>query len=156
MRKRIVGHHRATTDTRDGWMNLEDLASVEVTSETPEFPIEGAVTLHGQAGWHAAEPGVQTIRLLFDDPVSLQHIQLRFDEPDRERMQEFTLRWSSARGGAATDIVRQQWNFNPAGSTVEVEEYAVNLKEVSVVELVLDPDVGRGIAPATLTSWRLR
>ncbi len=123
MRKRIVGHHPETIDKRDGWMNLEDLATVEVTSETPEFPIEGAVTLHGQAGWHAAEPGVQTIRLLFDDPVSLQHIQLRFDEPDRERMQEFTLRWSSARGGAARDIVRQQWNFNPAGSTVEVEEY---------------------------------
>jgi hypothetical protein len=54
------------------------------------------------------------------------------------------------------DIVRQQWNFNPAGSTVEVEEYAVNLKEVSVVELEVDPDVGRGIAAATLTSWRLR
>jgi hypothetical protein len=137
-------------------MNLEDLATVEVTSETPEFPIEGAVTLHGQAGWHAAEPGVQTIRLLFDDPVSLQHIHLRFDEPDRERMQEFTLRWWSARGGAARAIVRQQWKFNPAGSTVEVEEYAVNLNEVSVVELEVDPDVGRGIAPATLTSWRLR
>jgi hypothetical protein len=156
MRKRIVGERPETIDKLDGWMNLEDLATVEVTSEIPEFPIEGAVTLNGQAGWRAAEPGVQIIRLLFDDPVSLQHIQLRFDEPDRERMQEFTLRWSSAREGAARDIVRQQWNFNPAGSTVEVEEYAVNLKEVSVVELEVDPDVGRGIAPATLTSWRLR
>ena len=71
-------------------------------------------------------------------------------------MQEFTLRWSSAREGATRDIVRQQWNFNPAGSAVEVEEYAVNLKEVSVVELEIEPDVGHGIAPATLTSWLLR
>ena len=156
MRKRIVGDRPETIDKRRGWMNLEDLATVEVTSETPEFPIEGAVTSNGEAGWRAAGSGIQRIRLLFDNPVSVQHIQLRFDEPNRERMQEFTLRWSSAREGATRNIVRQQWNFNPAGSTVEVEEYAVNLKEVSVVELVVDPDVGHGIAPATLTSWRLR
>jgi hypothetical protein len=156
MRKTIVGDRPETIDKRDGWMNLEDLVTVEVTSETPEFPIEGAVTSNGQAGWRAAGPGVQIIRLLFDNPVSLQHIQLRFEEPDRERTQEFTLRWSSAREGGTRDIVRQQWNFNPAGSTVEVEEYAVNLKEVSVVELEIEPDVGHGIAPATLTSWRLR
>lgn len=156
MRKRIVGDSPETIDKRDGWMNLEDLATVEVTSETPEFPIEGALTLNRQAGWRAGGPGVQTIRLLFDGPVSLQHIQLRFDEANRERMQEFTLRWSSARGGALREIVRQQWNFDPAGSTVEVEEYAVNLNEVSVMELEIEPDVGRGIAPATLTFWRLR
>ena len=57
MRKRIVGHRPETIDTRDGWMDVEDLATVEVTSEAPEFPIVGAVTLHGQARWHAAEPG---------------------------------------------------------------------------------------------------
>ena len=118
-------------------------------------PIEGALTLNRQAGWRAAGPGVQTIRLLFDGPVSLRYIQLRFDEANRERMQEFTLRWSSARR-CSERIVSQRWNFSPAGSTVEVEEYAVNLKEVSVVELEIEPDVGRGIAPATLTSWRLR
>ena len=156
MRKRIVGDGPETIDKRDGWMNLEDLATVEVTSETPEFRIEGALTLNLQAGWRAAGPGVQTIRLLFDGPVSLQYIQLRFDGANCERMQEFTLRWSSARGGALREIVRQQWNFDPAGSTVEVEEYAVNLNEVSVMELEIEPDVGRGIAPATLTFWRLR
>jgi hypothetical protein len=32
-------------------MNLEDLVAFEVTSETPEFPIEGAVTSNRQAGW---------------------------------------------------------------------------------------------------------
>ena len=57
MRKRIVGHRPETIDTRDGWMDVEDLATVEVTSEAAEFPIVGAVTLHGQARWHAAEPG---------------------------------------------------------------------------------------------------
>ena len=116
MRKRIVGERPGPIDKIDGWMNLGELVAVWVTSEVPEFPIEGAVALNGQAGWRAA--GVQIIRLLVNRPVSLQHIQLRFDEPDRERLQEFTLRWSSAREGAAREIVRQQWNFSPAGSTV--------------------------------------
>ena len=57
MRKRIVGERPETIDKLDGWMNLEDLATVEVTSEIPEFPIEGAVTLNGQAERRAAGLG---------------------------------------------------------------------------------------------------
>jgi len=53
----------------------------------------------------------------------VHRIQLRFVEPERERTQEFTIRWSSVDGGPAKEIVRQQWNFNPAGSTSEVEDY---------------------------------
>src|SRR5215217_166817 len=112
MRKRIVGEpHGTVNDVERGWMNLEDLATVEATSEAREFPIESVFRLDGGPGWRAAEAGNQLIRLLFDHPVSLQHIQLRFDEPTGERMQEFTLRWSPAQGGPAREIVRQQWNF---------------------------------------------
>jgi hypothetical protein len=158
MRKRIAGETHGTVYEGDkGWMNLEDLATVEVTSEAPDFPIESAFRLDGGPGWSAAEAGTQLIRLLFDQPLSLQHIQLRFDEPTWERMQEFTLRWTSAQGGpAAPEIVRQQWNFSPAGSTTELEDYAVSLEAVSVLELEIKPDVGRGKAVATLTSWRVR
>ncbi len=157
MRKRIVGERHGTVDDADGgWMNLEDLVTVEATSEAPEFPIESAFRLDGGPGWRAAEAGNQLIRLLFDHPVSLRHIQLRFDEPTCERMQEFALRWSSAQGGPAREIVRQQWNFSPAASTAELEQYAVALEAVSVLELEIKPDVGRGKAVATLTSWRVR
>ena len=157
MRKRIVGEPHGTANKVDrGWMNLEDRATVEVTSEAPEFPIESALRLDGGSGWRAAEAGNQLIRLLFDHPVSLQHIQLRFEEPTSERMQEFTLRWSSAQGGPAREIVRQQWNFSPAGSTVELEEYPLALEDVSVLELAIQPDVSRGKAVATLTSFRVR
>src|ERR687890_449939 len=122
MRKRIVGQPRRSIDEVDQeWMNLEDIATVEVTSEAPESPIESSFSLNSEAGWRAAEAGNQLIRLLFDHPVTLQHIQLRFDEPTCERTQEFTLRWSSAQGGPTREIVRQQWNFSPAGSTAELE-----------------------------------
>jgi hypothetical protein len=63
------------------------------------------------------------MRLLFDYRVSLQHSQLRFDEPNRERMQELRFDGRLRSEGAARDIVCQQWNFKPVGSRVEVEDY---------------------------------
>jgi hypothetical protein len=51
--------------------------------------------------------------------------------------------------------VRQQWNFSPAGSTSEVEDYEVWLDEVSILELAIKPDLVRGDAPATLAEWRI-
>jgi hypothetical protein len=103
----------------------------------------------------AGAPGEQAIRIIFDHPVSLQHIHLRFNEPAAERTQEFTLRWSAA-AGAGAEIVRQQWTFSPAGSTTEIEEYAVDLPAVAVLELAIQPDVSRRDAVATLTCWWLR
>src|SRR5205085_1068074 len=81
--------------------------------------------------------------IIFDEPVPLRRIQLRFHDTDSERTQEFTLRWSPAVGGPATKIVRQRWNFSPAGSTTEIEDYAVDLDAVSVLELSIQPDVTR-------------
>jgi outer membrane receptor protein involved in Fe transport len=42
-------------------------------------------------------------------------------------------------GGPEKKIVRQQWNFSPAGSTTEIEDYAVDLDGVSVLELAIQP-----------------
>jgi outer membrane receptor protein involved in Fe transport len=42
-------------------------------------------------------------------------------------------------GGPEKEIVRQQWNFSPAGSTTEIEDYAVDLDGVSVLELAIQP-----------------
>jgi hypothetical protein len=92
---------------------------------------------------------------LFDEPVSLHRIQLRFHEVAFERTQEFTLRWSPAKGGSTREIVRQQWNFSPTGSTTEIEDYVVDLDTVSVLELAIHPDLSQRDAVATLASWRL-
>jgi len=45
----------------------EHTVSVEVTSEDSAFPIESALLCRDNGGWGAAEPGVQTIRLIFFD-----------------------------------------------------------------------------------------
>jgi hypothetical protein len=157
MRKRILGTNpsHARANAGHGWLNLEQIATVEVTSEDPGFPIDSVFASDRGSGWRASQKGEQQIRIIFDQPLSVHRIQLRFLEPEHERTQEFTIRWSSADGGLVKEIVRQQWNFSPAGSTSEVEDYEVDLDCVSVLELVIKPDLTRGEAPATLASWRV-
>jgi hypothetical protein len=143
----------ARTPDADGLI-LDQLAIVDVTSEQDGFPIENVFADNGGEGWRASQPGEQVIRLLFDQAVAISRIQLRFEEGKAERTQEFTLSWCSPTEGCR-EIVRQQWNFSPAGSTVEVEDYAVSLQDVSVLELVIKPDISSKEGIATLSMWRV-
>jgi hypothetical protein len=157
MRKRITGTRPAKPSGESGqdWLDLEHIATVEVTSEDPSFPIECALGSKDGPGWRASQAGEQQIRIIFDEPVSLHRIQLRFHEASSERTQEFILRWSPAAGGSTREIVRQQWNFSPTGSTTEIEDYMVDLDTVSILELAIHPDLSQRDAVATLASWRL-
>jgi hypothetical protein len=156
MRKRILGPpHAEPRDEDQGWLDVEQIATVEVTSEDASFPIESAFRSDEGPGWRASGAGEQQIRIIFDPPVSLHRMELRFHEADTERTQEFTLRWAAASGGSAAEIVRQQWNFSPAGSTTEIERYSVDLNAVSILELAIVPDLHRRESVATLASWRL-
>jgi len=156
MRKLIIN----TTEpkppgTSDEWLNIEEIARVELSSEDPRHPIESAFK-HGKSpGWRADRPGEQTIRLLFDEPKDVRRISLRFSESQVERTQQFTLRWADSQTGSFSEIVRQQWNFNPRNSTTEVEDYKVDLHHVLALELTVDPDLGKNGAFATLADWRV-
>jgi hypothetical protein len=156
MRKRVGkagGQDTASDD--NNWLDLESLAEVEVTSEDPEFPIESALVASESQGWLAAVPGPQTILLKFDAPQRVTRIMLRFVEGTQERTQEFNLSWSADGGHSFREIVRQRWNFSPSGSSSESEDYRVDLTNVTVVKLVIDPDLGRGEARAGLSRLRL-
>jgi hypothetical protein len=137
------------------WLRLDVIATVEVTSEDPAYPIESAFAFTEGPGWRAAGPGTQTIRLVFDMPQRVRRIWLRFVETELERTHEFALRYAEVGRLADQGILRQQWNFNPQGSTSEIEDYRVDLPNVSVMEFSLDPDQGRGVVVATLAEWRL-
>jgi hypothetical protein len=150
---KLVGKDTAS-DTRD-WLDLGSLAQVEVTSERPEFPIESALVSGKAPGWLAAEAGAQTIVVKFDAPHRLSRIMLRFVEGEKERTQEFNLSWSADGGHSFREIVRQQWNFSPSGSTVESEDYRVDLSGVTALKLVINPDIARGEAMASLSELRL-
>ena len=157
MRKRITGTDiaEAVASPTPTWLSLDQIASVEATSEDPQFPIEDALTAAGKPGWRASESGEQRIRLIFDEPVSLRHIHLSFRETEFARTQEFTVRYKPAAGEPAIEVLRQQWNFSPTGSSIETEDYTVDLKSVTVFELIIRPDISGGKACASLVSLRL-
>ena len=136
-------------------MDLERIATVEITSESPEYPVESALVPNGGSGWRAAQPGKQTIRLVFDRPLSLERILLRFDEKEQQRTQEFVLRWLPEGQPSTREIVRQQYTFSPPGTDQEDEDYRVKLSGVSALELEVIPDISGGSAQASLTQMRL-
>ena len=157
MRKRVLGSTQLPSDAADGheWLKLQDIAEVEVTSEADGYPIETVFNFGAGPGWRAASPGKQRIRLAFDPPQSIQRMRFQFNEPDVARTQEFTVRWSDRPDQPLEEVVRQQWNFSPDGSTAESEDYAIDLRRVSILELTIDPDRGGGEALAKLADWRL-
>ena len=64
MRKRIINATEPNPPrTSEEWLNLEEIARVEVSSEDPNYPIESSFK-HGESlGWRASQLGEQTIRL---------------------------------------------------------------------------------------------
>ena len=155
MLKRTIAPLRQETQLPDDdWLALDGLAEVEITSEDGAHPIESAL-LPGGAGWRAAAPGAQTIRLLFIRPQRLRRIRLTFVEPVTERTQEYVLRWSADGGKSFREIVRQQWNFSPHGATSETEDHCVELPAVTVLELTIIPDTSGGNAVASLAQLQL-
>ena len=142
--------------TAEAWMRLEESAEVEVSSEDPEWPIEGALLEDATRGWRAAQAGPQTLRICFDSAQTLSAIHLEFEETEHERLQEFALQWSNDNGRSFRPIVRQQFTFSPAGATREVENYTVDLVGVTDVVLQLTPDISGRPLLASLEVFRVR
>ena len=156
MRKRLIGHGPGEVAAAEpGWLDLERLAQVEITSEEVDYSIEAALIPGTGLGWRAAQAGEQTIRLLFDEPLRLRRIHLVFHEGGQERTQEFVLRWSRDGGQTYREILRQQYNFSPPAVAQEVEDYDIDLAGVTALELRIVPDISGGGARASLAQLRL-
>ena len=156
MRKRIIGSiPRDISAAEPGWLDLEHLAQVEITSEDVDYPIESALIPPAGPGWRAAQPGEQTIRLMFDAPLRVRRIHLVFSAGELERTQEFVLRWSPDGGQSYREILRQQYNFSSPDAASEVEDYDLDLDGVTALELKIVPDISGGGARASLAQLRL-
>ena len=138
MRKKLVPVIRDTdAASRHDWLELERVARVEVSSEAEGYPVEGALLNDGQRGWRANEPGIQTIRLLFDHPQTIRLVRLAFKEEESARTQEFVLRWL------------------PPQTAIECEEYKVDLPSAGGLEIMICPDISGGDTRASLQSLQL-
>jgi hypothetical protein len=136
------------------WIELESSAEIAITSEDPAHPIEAALLPGTGQGWKASQPGVQSMRIIFDYPQSLKRIYLVFREEGTSRTQEFVLRWSAGEDWPLQEIVRQQYNFSPLST--EIEDYAVDLHGVTILELEITPSISGGDIRASLAEMRVR
>ena len=156
MRKRLISQTLPSPGfSAQDWLNVDRLASVEVTSEENGYPIECALLRGQKRGWRAAVAGTQIIRLIFDEPQKLGRIWLVFEDAENTRTQEFVLRWSADTEHSFREIVRQQWNFSQPNAVRETEEYAVEIPGVKTLELVIVPDIKGSSARASLRNLRL-
>jgi hypothetical protein len=156
MKKRIIIDTMPSNEKLNSrWLDLEVLAEVEVTSEGRGSPIEGALLPNQDHGWKASSPGKQTIRLLFNQTQTIRHIHLSFLETDLVRTQEYVLRWSHDNGLTFEEMVRQQWNFSPDGSNKQVEDHMEVLSSVTVLELIITPDINSKNVFASLEELRV-
>ena len=154
MRKGIITPTAETIRSHaEGWLDVVRAAMVEITSEDKDYPVESAFISGGTRGWRAAESGAQTIRLVFDQPRRLKRIWLVFEEKE-----------STGAGVRLALVLRRELvpgncppavDLQPPSTVRAVEEYQVDLTNVTILELTLVPSINGGPALASLTSLRL-
>ncbi len=159
LRKLIIKPDPAAPDTTTDEIDIAAVATVLVTSEAPDHPIDHTFDDHrgpGGARWIAGEPGEQTVTLAFDTPQEINQILLEVEELEVARTQELQLCLSCDGGGTYRELLRQEFNFSPGGTTFEREKWTVSAQEVTHLRLVINPDKGDKPCRATLTSLVLR
>jgi hypothetical protein len=155
MNKTLTNSHPVLPKKKVSWLDVKSFARIEATSEDSRYPIESAFEMDGH-GWRAVELGEQTIRLIFHEPQRINRIRLCFMEPDTERTQQFTLQWSMDQTtGSMRPLIQQEWNFSPTGSIIQIEDHEVDLDGVRMLQLIVNPEIKRGAAVATMASWLL-
>jgi hypothetical protein len=160
MRKRVQSETAPREQaSRGGAVDLSHLASVQVTSEMPEHPVENA--LEGPVGrgsprWIAGESGPQTITLAFDAAQAVGEVALEIEDPTQERTQQLELSVSRDAERSYDVLVRQDFNFSPSGATWQREAWRIDQAGVTHLRLRIVPNKSGGDARAVLTSLVLR
>src|SRR6266496_4643251 len=128
LRKQVLEHPPAT-DLSVGEIPVAEVATVLVTSETLDHPIEHVFDNRrgpGGSRWEAEKPGEQTLILAFDAPQKFRKVTLEIEEQAVGRTQELALAVSDDGGQTYRELVRQEYNFSPPSTTFEREEWKVS------------------------------
>jgi hypothetical protein len=147
-----------TIDER-GRMHIPALATVLVTSEAAEHPVDCLFDGHDGPGgtrWVAAVDGEQALILAFDTPQTIQEVGLETEESQASRTQVLTLSLSQDGGRTYREVLRQEFNFSPPGTTFERERWTVPATMVSHLRVTIRPDKGGKLGRASLTSLTIR
>lgn len=159
LRKHILTDRSAMRVSWPGEKDIAALATVSVTSEAADHPIDNAFDGRrgpGESRWMASEPGAQLLLLAFDTPQTIRAMRLEVEELDVSRTQEIHIAVSYDGAQTYQEVLRQEYNFSPPGTTFEREEWSVTAEGVTHLRLVIEPDKGGKPCRATLTSLALR
>jgi len=159
LRKRILADPAAEpVPTTDLW-DVPSLATVLVTSASPDHPIDHLFDAErgpGSSRWIAATEGEQTVIVAFDQPQSLHEIGIEAEERERSRTQVLSVSLSADGGRTYRERIRQEFNFSPEGATFEREAWATPAEGVTHLRLTVRPDKGDRPGRASLTALTLR
>ena len=159
LRKQILKATPANPVPPPGEIDIAAVATVQVTSEASDHPVDHAFDgSRGPGGtrWIAGEPGDQTLILVFDAPQTIRRVLLEVEEHEIARTQEVQLAASVDGGQTYRELVRQEFNFSPPGTTFEREDWAVTAEGVTHLRLWIKPDKGGKTCRGTITSLVLR
>lgn len=157
LRKEIVKASRRVAP--ENGLEIAAMARIKLTSEDPEHPIDhvfDGTTGPGASYWQAAEPGEQTIVIEFDHPQAIRQLTLEIEETNVSRHQQLQLLTSQDGGRSYQEILRQEFNFSPPGTTFEQEQWAIPREEITHIKLWIQPDMEEKLCSAKLTSIVLR
>jgi F5/8 type C domain len=158
LRKKILTTHQTMSSRGAAETDIAAVATVLVSSEDPRHPIDYA--FDGQRGpgasrWIAAQSGEQALILAFDTPQTIRKILVEVEEPEISRTQEMAVSISQDGGQTYRELMRQEYNFSPPGTTLEHEEWSIKADAVSHLQLRIKPDKGGKAGRATLTTLAL-
>ena len=146
LRKRIIG---PTPPVAAGLpadaIDIVREAEVLATSESEAHPLDNIVdgsTGPGSSQWVAGTAGPQTLIFKFDAPRHIAGLVYETEEKEVARTQEVSFEVSTDQGAHFREILRQEYNFSPDGSTFHREELAFDLPAATDLKMVIKPDKG--------------
>mgnify|MGYP001567813906 CR=1 FL=1 len=146
LRKRIAAQPEEVKNQKEGRiLDLINSAEVIFTSESESHPMDNLVDGsrgRGSSQWIAGTSGPQVLIFKFDTPQHITEIVYEIEETKDTRTQELLLEASTDAGKNYRELVRQEYNFSPSGSTFQKEVVTLNIPGATNIKMTIKPDKG--------------
>lgn len=158
LRKTVLKATPPKSQAGTGEIDIAAVASVVVTSESPNHPVDNAFDRNrgpGASEWVAEDPGEQSIVLAFDSPQAIRRIAIEVEEKKVARSQEIQVLISRDHEFTYDQLLHQGFNFSPPGTSFEREQWQVDLKGITHLQVRIMPDTAGKSCHARLTTLDL-
>lgn len=155
MRKKILKETPPAPRESGGGLDVPAIATALCTSELEGHPVEYMFDGRLDTRWVADADGEQTLILAFDTAQTLSRVALLIEERTERRTQELDLALSTDGGLTFREVVRQEFNFSPDGTTIQRQDWQLPPGQPCThLRLHIRPDKS-GAGRATVTSLTL-